>query len=113
MPGTELRETRSFATETTYLSDPIKIGQVQAMTQRSYNRMARLGTSDNGPVRFTLDTNLRALPMFDKAFIPGVGVPLLSDSVILEIKYRVEIPSVFRQLIEQFGLSRAKVSKYR
>jgi len=84
--------------------------------QFSYTRVARLGNAESGPVRLTLDTNLRALPMFDKAFIPGVGVPLMefmNNKVILELKYRVELPAIFRKLVEEFKLSRAKVSKYR
>ena len=84
--------------------------------QFSYTRVARLGNAENGPVRLTMDTNLRALPMFDKAFLPGVGLPLapfMNNQVILELKYRVELPAVFRKLVAEFTLSRAKVSKYR
>lgn len=89
---------------------------LQPIMQFSYTRVARLGQAENGPVRLTLDTNLRALPMFDKAFIPGVGVPVtpfMNNQVVLELKYRVELPALFRKLVEEFKLSRAKVSKYR
>jgi len=40
-------------------------------------------------------------------------MPFMNDKVILELKYRVELPAVFRKLVEEFKLSRAKVSKYR
>ena len=79
----------------------------------SYDRVARIGTSSTGPVRMTIDTNLRVLPMPDRAFIPGVGLPLIEDKSIIEIKYRREIPAVFKRLAEEFGIEIQKVSKYR
>ena len=42
-----------------------------------------------------------------------VGLPLIEDKCIIEIKYRREIPAVFKRLAEQFGIEIQKVSKYR
>jgi hypothetical protein len=64
-------------------------------------------------MRMTLDTNLRVLPMPDRAFIPGVGFPLIEGQCIVELKYRAEIPALFKELVETFKLAPSPVSKYR
>ena len=64
-------------------------------------------------MRMTIDTNLRVLPMPDRAFIPGVGFPLIEGQCIVELKYRVEVPALFKQLVETFELTPSPVSKYR
>ena len=64
-------------------------------------------------MRLTVDQNLRVLPMPDRAFIPGTGLPVLEDKNIMELKYRVSLPVIFKQLLEQYGLTIGKVSKYR
>src|SRR5262245_50630146 len=91
----------------------ILLRRLRPLIQMSYDRVARIGTSSTGPVRMTIDTNLRVLPMPDHAFIPGVGLPLIEDKCIIEIKYRREIPAIFKRLAEQFGIEIQKVSKYR
>ena len=79
----------------------------------SYDRTARYGQSANGPVRLTIDTNLRVLPMPDRAFLPGVGFPVMEETAIVEMKYRRELPAVLRRAVEMFKLTPATVSKYR
>lgn len=91
----------------------ILLRQLRPLIQMSYDRVARIGASNTGPVRMTIDTNLRVLPMPDRAFIPGVGLPLLEDKCIIEVKYRREIPAVFRRLAEEFGIEHQRISKYR
>ena len=83
------------------------------MVQISYDRTARLSIVQGDPVRFTIDTNLRVLPMFDRAFIPGAGFPILEDQAIVEMKYRREMPAMLRHAVEKFKLSPAPISKYR
>ena len=36
-----------------------------------------------------------------------------SECTILELKYRAEVPSLFKQLVEEFGLRPQATSKYR
>ncbi|MGE5198364.1 MAG: polyphosphate polymerase domain-containing protein [Rhodospirillaceae bacterium] len=83
------------------------------LIQMSYDRTARVGISDTGPVRMTIDTNLRVLPMPDRAFIPGVGFPLIEGRCIVELKYRVAVPALFKQMVERFALAPGRISKYR
>jgi hypothetical protein len=83
------------------------------LVQISYDRTARLSIVDGDPVRFTIDTNLRVLPMPDRAFLPGTGFPVIEQFAIVEMKYRREMPAVLRRAVETFKLTPAPVSKYR
>ena len=83
------------------------------LVQISYDRTARLSIVDGDPVRFTMDTNLRVLPMPDRAFLPGVGFPVMEETAIVEMKYRRELPAVLRRAVEMFKLTPATISKYR
>ena len=87
--------------------------RLRPMVQVSYERTARLTRNQHGTVRLTIDDNLRSLPMPDRAFIPGVGYPLLEGKNILELKYRIETPALFKELIETFKLQTHTVSKFR
>jgi hypothetical protein len=91
----------------------VLLRRLKPLIQMSYDRVARVGQSENGPVRMTVDTNLRVLPLPDRALIPGVGLPLIPDKTIIEIKYRVAMPALFRQFCEAFGIEPSKTSKYR
>ena len=87
--------------------------RLSPVVQVSYVRTARLGTSPHGKVRMTIDFDLRVLPLPDRAFLPGVGLPLMEGQNIIELKYCVDLPPVFRQLVSQFALTTQPVSKYR
>ena len=91
----------------------ILLRRLSPLTQMSYERIARVTTTENGLLRVTVDHNLRVLPMPDRAFIPGVGFPLIEDKCIVEVKYRVEVPEIIRRLTEEFKLQPMSVSKYR
>src|SRR5262245_30163142 len=91
----------------------ILIRGLQPKIQMSYHRVARVTQTATGLLRVTFDTNLRVLPMPDRAFIPGVGLPLLEDKCIIEVKYRVELPPMIKLMAETFGLEIQPVSKYR
>lgn len=86
---------------------------LQPLVQISYDRTARLSVVDGDPVRFTIDTNLRVLPMPDRAFLPGVGFPVIEQQAIVEMKYRRELPAILRRAVETFKLTPVAVSKYR
>lgn len=82
--------------------------------QISYSRIARVAQTGAGLARLTLDQNLRALPASCAAFQPWqTGVELLEGHLILELKYRSELPRVFKDLLEEIPLARRSVSKYR
>jgi len=87
--------------------------RLKPLVQVSYVRTARLGWSPHGKVRMTLDLDLRVLPLPDGAFLPGVGLPLMEKSNIIEVKYCVTLPPIFQGMISQFSLTTQPVSKYR
>jgi hypothetical protein len=91
----------------------IRRRHLRPRVQVSYERTARLGRNDYGTIRLTLDDNLRSLPMPDRAFLPGTGYPLLDAQNILELKYRIEMPAIFKELVERFKLQPQPVSKFR
>ncbi|MGE3818092.1 MAG: polyphosphate polymerase domain-containing protein [Isosphaeraceae bacterium] len=80
----------------------------------SYDRIARIGASLNGPIRLTVDHG------FLCRSAAGFDVPRLSDDRgfftgkgVVELKYRVAMPGLFKALTREFGLSPARPSKYR
>jgi hypothetical protein len=86
---------------------------LEARCQISYHRTARVAISRYGPIRLTLDENLRAMPAAGLRFSEQYGTCLLENQHILELKFRCEMPVLFRHLVEEFALSPQLVSKYR
>jgi hypothetical protein len=91
----------------------VLLRRLDPLIQMSYDRTARVGMASAGPMRMTIDTNLRVLPMPDRAFIPGVGFPLIEGKCIMELKFRMHVPALFKELMETFTLAPSPVSKYR
>lgn len=83
------------------------------MCQISYRRTARVALTPHGPVRLTLDEDIRALGASGLEFQEGAGRPVLRDAVILELKFRVVLPALFKHLVEEFMLCPRPLSKYR
>ena len=81
--------------------------------QVTYDRVARLAATPYGIARLTIDSNVRAWPTDVFEFQSGEPQAVLPGRVILEMKFRMEMPAVFKALVEQFRLNPAPVSKYR
>jgi hypothetical protein len=69
--------------------------------------------SDCGPIRLTLDTNLRATETKSIRFANVAHREIAPGIAILEMKYRVHVPALFKRLIAEFGLASRSHSKYR
>jgi hypothetical protein len=91
----------------------LAVRRLTPLVQVSYVRTARVGTSSHGKVRMTIDFDLRVLPLPDRAFLPGMGLPLLDTHNIIELKFCATLPMIFREFIDRFGLQTQQVSKYR
>jgi hypothetical protein len=79
-----------------------------------YDRVAFMASTSEGLVRLTLDRRVRGAPT--GSLTPGVltgGLPFLEGQTILELKFQAVLPSLFRRLIQDHGLTPAAVSKYR
>ncbi len=94
---------------------------LRPICQVTYQRFARMQTTDEGPVRLTVDSRLTArlahvwqVPSspLDEASKPA-GIPLLEKQRILELKFRGAMPALFRRLIEEQRLQVTSFSKYR
>ena len=70
--------------------------RLEPLVQVSYVRTARLGSSPHGKVRMTIDFDLRVLPLPDRAFIPGTGLPLMPAHNVIEVKYSKQLPDIFK-----------------
>jgi hypothetical protein len=88
--------------------------RLQPICQIAYHRTARIGANGHGPIRLTVDQDIRAQPARGLSFADSAGGQLLSDGyAIVELKYRSEMPILFKELVEQFALNPKRVSKYR
>jgi hypothetical protein len=80
----------------------------------SYDRVAHVGTSADGPLRLTLDRDVRGTPMPEwQVGEVTATLPLFPGQVLLELKYRAALPALFKGLIAEFNLSPRPASKYR
>ena len=88
--------------------------RLRPVCQISYHRTARASMTGQGPIRMTLDEDVRALPLGGLAFDHFItGLPVLPERAVLELKFIRDVPAVFKNLIEEFSLAPQRVSKYR
>jgi hypothetical protein len=88
--------------------------RLKPVCQISYERTARVANTVNGPVRLTLDENLRAISAREFHFQPDEQCLRVAPSnVVMELKFRGDTPAIFKELIEKFTLAEKKMSKYR
>ena len=81
--------------------------------QVSYTRTARVGMTDYGPIRLTLDDDLAGLAVDTAEFQSAAPVPLFEGRTIVEMKFTAAMPAPFKQIVEEFALESSRVSKYR
>ena len=80
----------------------------------TYRRTAYVGECAEGPLRLTLDREIRGVLSSDWSLASGDdGLPLLNGHVILELKFLRSLPLPFKELVRDFRLNPAAISKYR
>jgi len=85
-----------------------------AVGRVDYQRIARIGQGSFGPLRLTLDEDLRAWRARTLTFeAQGEGVALGAGQRILELKFGHTLPAVFKILIREFAPRLSGISKYR
>jgi hypothetical protein len=87
--------------------------ELAPICQISYLRTARVAMTKYGPIRVTLDNDLRAQSVAGLAFGDQPGELILPNWIILEMKFRYEMPALFKNLAEEFALTARPFSKYR
>lgn len=79
----------------------------------AYTRSAFQAETIHGPLRLTLDREVIGAPAADWTVPAHVnGRELLREEVILELKYRTNLPPLFRDLLTHLPARMAGVSKY-
>lgn len=79
-----------------------------------YDRKAFFITSGEEPIRLTFDRNIQgALTSTWTLQLPENAVPLLKNQVVCEFKYRGELPTFIKRLLESLQLTPRGVSKFR
>jgi hypothetical protein len=91
----------------------VLLRQIHPVCELSYSRIARFARTVEGPVRLTLDADIRVAPTDEPRFADRRGQPVVGDRMILELKYRRDVPALFKQLVETFALEPRPTSKYR
>ena len=80
----------------------------------SYRRTARVAMTGYGPIRLTLDDDIQTLVTNELVFDGTTEGRRLSETqIIIELKYRCEMPVLFKRLVEEFALNPQPISKYR
>lgn len=80
----------------------------------AYDRCAFIGRGPHGGLRLTLDRGVCGVPAADP--LPhhlAEATPLLPGQVVVEFKYPVSLPALFKEVIGDLRLAPAGVSKYR
>ncbi len=85
---------------------------LSAVCQVSYHRTARAIDTGTGSARLTLDQSLRVAPVSRAQFSSDPG-HVMCSALILELKFKSHVPTIFKQLVEECGLSPQTASKYR
>ncbi|MDB6055578.1 MAG: hypothetical protein JWN25_3101 [Verrucomicrobiales bacterium] len=88
--------------------------KLKPICQVTYNRTARVTMTSQGPIRLTMDLRLRAVPIGDLAFdVERSPELILNEECIIELKFCGQVPVLFKQLIQDYGLEPLAVSKYK
>jgi len=97
----------------TWFRERLRARKLGAVCQVVYERTARVGMTDYGPIRLTIDEQLRGLAVDVPEFVPTADDRPLLRGTIVELKFRAAMPAVFKQIVEEFALMPEAVSKYR
>jgi len=114
----ELEKLREIPTESDWTGNwfhrRITMRNLQPTCGISYQRQAFYGANAEGPLRLTLDRNVRTR-LANQWTVAEVmdGLPMLTGQVLLELKFRKHLPAVFKGLMQDFNLTPGSLSKYR
>jgi hypothetical protein len=79
----------------------------------AYSRVARVAERQSGAIRLTIDDGICVRGIDDLTFDSGAALPVLEQQMVVEVKFRGDLPGVFKELIETFTLVPTPSSKYR
>lgn len=88
------------------------VRDLSAVCQVSYHRTARTFDTGMGLARLTLDQSLRVAAVSCARFSSDPG-QIIFPGLILELKFKSHVPTIFKRLVEDCHLSPQTASKYR
>jgi hypothetical protein len=91
----------------------ISIRQLQPSCLISYQRQAYFGHNADGPLRLTLDRGIRSQCADGWGVREVVDGTMLTQQVLLELKFRCHLPALFNALMQDLTLAPKPLSKYR
>jgi hypothetical protein len=103
----------AFPTDASWFQRRTDGRRLHAVCQIDYLRTARVLITPVGPIRVTLDEAIGAAPLAAVGFHEQPAHLRITDRVVLELKFRRDLPVLFRDLVGQFGLNPQPFSKYR
>ena len=87
---------------------------LRPICQIGYRRTALVTMTKCGPIRLTLDRSIMAVPLTSARFTDFTpGTPISEEQVILEMKFRMDMPVIFKELVERLAIAPKRISKYR
>jgi len=88
--------------------------RLRPICQIGYQRIARVALTPQGPIRLTIDRCIQAVPLSLVQFNDtGSGITLSEDQVVVELKFRMSMPALFKEFVEKLALTPKRISKYR
>lgn len=97
-----------------WFRDRIGVRALQPVCRITYERTAFMQATSEGPVRLTLDRQIRGVPAASWDLPPvREGHSILAGQVICEFKFRAALPALFKDLIADLRIQPVSISKYR
>ncbi len=96
-----------------WFHERLLLRRLGVVCQVAYRRTARVGMTDYGPIRLTIDEDLRGLAVDRPEFNSTGPTTALARLTVVEMKFRAVMPAVFKRIIEEFAMRPEKISKYR
>jgi len=97
-----------------WFQDQLQERQQSPKCQVRYERVARIGNSTEGPIRLTIDRAFRCCRTAGLNFSTlDNGISFLEEYCIVEFKFSVALPDLFKRWFRELQLTPSSVSKYR
>jgi hypothetical protein len=88
--------------------------RLRPICQISYRRTALVTMTQCGPIRLTIDRCIQTVALNTIGFNESAsGVVLSENHAIVEFKFRMGMPVLFKELVEKFAITPNRISKYR
>jgi|GEM_PF-3329721 len=110
----DLSQNRHVSQECDWFQQTLTAGALRPACRLSYLRQASFGTLEGHPVRVTFDHSITAVRQSEWSLEEECPpVLLFPDSVVVEVKYLVALPTIVKSALQACPAAKAGCSKYR